>query len=353
VHFGEGIDIGLAAPLIIDPAEADPFPFDREVTLVLDDWATGTSRPLPLTLAGTAGARGSAGGMMARMSMGPMGCGMASGGPATPLYDTMSINGKAYPATEPLSMRAGERVRLRLVNASAMHTHLVRLAGHAFQVTHTDGNPLQEAVEVDALPIAPAERYDVLVEARRPGVWPFYCAQPGHAAAGEQVMVVYEGHQGARPASPSVGAPMTRVWGYGLGQGRPFLPAASGPLREFHLVLSGGMMGTDAWTINGRRYPATAPLDLRQGDHVRVLLTNMSMASHPVHFHGQSFNVVAVNGARLPAPLVKDTVDVEPHMGSVLIEFPARFPGVWMLHCHKEVHVNGGMTTFVRVAAKT
>jgi FtsP/CotA-like multicopper oxidase with cupredoxin domain len=89
---------------------------------------------------------------------------------------------------------------LRLVNASAMHTHLVRLAGHAFQVTHTDGNPLQEAVEVDALPIAPAERYDVLVEARRPGVWPFYCAQPGHAAAGEQVMVVYEGHQGARPA---------------------------------------------------------------------------------------------------------------------------------------------------------
>jgi hypothetical protein len=35
---------------------------------------------------------------------------------------------------------------------------------------------------------------------------------------------------------------MTRVWGYGLGQGRPFLPAASGPLREFHLVLSGGMM---------------------------------------------------------------------------------------------------------------
>src|SRR5262249_5351317 len=63
VHFGEGIDLGQAAPLIIEPAQPDPFPFDREVTVVLDDWATGTSRPLPLTFAGTAGARGSAGGM--------------------------------------------------------------------------------------------------------------------------------------------------------------------------------------------------------------------------------------------------------------------------------------------------
>jgi len=45
-------------------AAAEPMAYDREVTLVLDDWATGTGRPVPATNAGTAGGRGSAGGMM-------------------------------------------------------------------------------------------------------------------------------------------------------------------------------------------------------------------------------------------------------------------------------------------------
>jgi len=58
---------------------------------------------------------------------------------------------------------------LRIVNASAEHTHVLRLAGHRLAVTHTDGNPLEALVEVDAVPIAPAERYDVVVRANHPG----------------------------------------------------------------------------------------------------------------------------------------------------------------------------------------
>jgi FtsP/CotA-like multicopper oxidase with cupredoxin domain len=56
------LDLGLAAPLIIALAQPDPFPFDREYTLVLDDWATGLGHPLPSTHEGTAGARGGMGG---------------------------------------------------------------------------------------------------------------------------------------------------------------------------------------------------------------------------------------------------------------------------------------------------
>ena len=65
-HFQEHrqLDLGLYAPLIIEPSGPDPFPFDREYTLVLDDWATGTGRPLPSTREGTAGGRGGMGGMM-------------------------------------------------------------------------------------------------------------------------------------------------------------------------------------------------------------------------------------------------------------------------------------------------
>src|SRR5574341_127445 len=224
-HFQEHkqMDLGLVAPLIIDPADPELFAFDREYTLVLDDWATGTGPALPRTTEGIAGARGSMGGMMGGMMSGRMGRmmeGMMGGGgmgmgSQTPTYDTLTINGKAYPATEPLRVRKGERVRLRLINASADHTHVIRLAGHRLKVTHTDGNPLVQPVEVDAVPIAPSERYDVFFVADQPGAWFLYCAEPGHTAAGEQVLVVYEGREGAKPEGPEEGVTDLSLWRYG------------------------------------------------------------------------------------------------------------------------------------------
>lgn len=352
-HFQEHkqLDLGLYAPLIIEPAEADPFPFDREYTLVLDDWATGTGRPLPSTREGTAGGRGGMGGMMGGMMGGGMGRmmeGMMGRGPH-PAYDVMTINGKAYPATRPLTARKGERVRLRLINASADHTHVIHLAGHRLQVTHTDGNPLVQAVEVDAVPIAPSERYDVQFVADRPGAWFLSCAEPGHAAAGEQVLVVYEGREGARGEAPVEGVAGLSLWDYLLGRGREVLPSPSGQERIFDLTLSGGMMGSDVWTINDERYPQTEPLRLRKGDRARVRFRNMSMEAHPMHLHGQSFKVLAVNGQRLAEPIVRDSVDVEAHMGSVLIEFTAHNPGDWFLHCHKPMHMEGGMITLAKI----
>jgi FtsP/CotA-like multicopper oxidase with cupredoxin domain len=367
-HFREHhqMDLGLVAPLIIEPADKEPFPFDREYTLVLDDWVAGSGRPLPSTQGGTAGGRGGMGGMMGggmrgmmggggmgRMMegmMGRQGMGDMMGGGQHPSYDTMTINGKAYPATEPLTVRRGERVRLRLINGSADHTHVVRLAGHRLKVTHTDGNPLREPVEVDAVPIAPSERYDVLALADRPGAWFLSCAEPGHAAAGEQVRVVYEGHEGATPEPAVEGVSNLALWRYGLGPGRDMLPRASGREHSFELTLSGGMMGSDAWTINGKVYPRTDPLRVRKGDRVRVAFSNMSMEAHPMHLHGQSFKVLAVNGQRPPAPIVKDSVDVEPHMGAVQIEFTAHNPGDWFFHCHKPMHMEGGMIALVTIA---
>ncbi|MGH7265237.1 MAG: multicopper oxidase family protein [Candidatus Rokuibacteriota bacterium] len=364
-HFQEHrqLDLGLAAALVIEPAGPEPFAFDREYTLVLDDWATGTGPPVPSTGEGVAGARGG-GGMMGGMGgmmgggmgrmmggmMGRGGMGSMMGGGQTPAYDTMTINGKAYPATEPLRVRRGERVRLRLINASADHTHVVRLTGHRLQVTHTDGNPLVQPVEVDAVPIAPSERYDVMVVADRPGVWMLTCLAPGHRAAGEQVLVVYEGHEGATATAPDEGVAGLDLWQYGLGRGRDVLPRPSGRERVYDLALSGGMMGSDVWTINGKQYPRTDPLRLRRGDVARVRFVNHSMEAHPMHLHGQSFKVLAVNGARYAQPIVKDTVDVDAHMGSVVLEFTAHNPGDWFFHCHKPMHMEGGMITLARIA---
>ncbi|MGH7416369.1 MAG: multicopper oxidase domain-containing protein, partial [Candidatus Rokuibacteriota bacterium] len=119
-HYQEHrqMDLGLAAPLIIEPSAPEPLAHDREVTLILDDWATGAAEPLPPTREGTAGGRGSMGGMMGGMMrgggmMGGRGMGGMMGGGMMgrrstahePAYDTMTINGKAYPATEPLRLR--------------------------------------------------------------------------------------------------------------------------------------------------------------------------------------------------------------------------------------------------------
>jgi FtsP/CotA-like multicopper oxidase with cupredoxin domain len=110
------------------------------------------------------------------------------------------------------------------------------------------------------------------------------------------------------------------------------------------------MMGSDAWTINGKQYPSTDPIAVKRGERVRVRLGNMSMEAHPMHLHGQSFAVLAVNGQRLARPLIKDSVDVEGHMAAVDIEFAAHNPGDWFFHCHKPMHMEGGMITLVRIA---
>jgi len=347
------MDLGLAAPLVIEAAAPEPMAYDREVTLVLDDWATGSGPALPPTDEGTAVERGGMGGMMGQtMRRGMMGGrGEMPGREASeePAYDTMTINGKAWPATEPLRVRKGERVRLRLINASNEHTHVVRLVGHPLHVTHTDGNPLQSPVAVDAIPIAPAERYDAVVVADHPGAWRLHCTQPGHAAAGEQMVVLYEGHAAATPPAPEEGVADLRLWHYALGRGRPVLAAPTGPARTFDQTLSGGMMGSEVWTINGKVWPRTDPLPLGRGARAAVRFRNMSPEAHPMHLHGQSFRVLAVDGTRLAAPVVKDTVDVRAHMGSAVIEFTAHNPGDWLLHCHKPMHMEGGMVALVRI----
>jgi FtsP/CotA-like multicopper oxidase with cupredoxin domain len=206
-----------------------------------------------------------------------------------------------------------------------------------------------QPVAVDVVRVAPSERYDVRFVADRPGAWLLYCAEPSHARAGEQVLIIYEGYEDARPETLVEGLHSLSLWYYGLGRGQEILPRAWGRERTYELTLSGGMMGSDVWTVNGKRYPNTVPLHLRKGDHVRVRVSNMSMEAHPMHLHGQSFKVLAVNGRRLVQPLVKDSVDVEAHMGSVTVEFTAHNPGDWFFHCHKPMHMEGGMIVLAKI----
>ncbi len=324
VNSAEQQDRGLSAPFIIDP-RSDDLVVDREYTLLLDDWATAQATSNGFSLRGMMGA-------------------------SRPNYDTFTINGKAYPATEPLPVRAGDRVRLRLINASTDQTFVIGLAGHRLEVTHTDGNPLQTSVAVDALPIAPAERYDVTFVADNPGHWPLYALHSGHLAGGLQTLVTYKGVASSTLAQIPRPTNSSRFWSYAMGQGIDALPPAVETGNSYMFTLSGGMrMSRNRWTMNGRVYPNTLPMRAALGQLVRVHLSNMSMESHPFHLHGQSFRVLRFNGRALPVPLIKDTVDIAGHMRSVDIEFVAHNPGDWLFHCHKPLHMDGGMSTVIQI----
>jgi len=91
-----------------------------------------------------------------------------------------TINGKSYPNTEPLLVKAGDRVRARLFNMS-MENHPMHLHGYYMQVFAKDGALLPQPYLADTLNLAPGERYDVLVECTEPGAWAFHCHILTHA----------------------------------------------------------------------------------------------------------------------------------------------------------------------------
>ncbi|HEV2127228.1 MAG TPA: copper oxidase [Thermomicrobiales bacterium] len=91
-----------------------------------------------------------------------------------------SINGKSFPATEPLTAKQGEKIRVRYMNEGLM-IHPMHLHGMPMTVTHKDGYALPQPFVCDTLNIAPGERWDAIVEATEPGTWAFHCHILSHA----------------------------------------------------------------------------------------------------------------------------------------------------------------------------
>jgi suppressor of ftsI len=91
----------------------------------------------------------------------------------------------------------------------------------------------------------------------------------------------------------------------------------------------------------------------RKGDQVLIRIVNDSLAvhamPHPIHFHGQRFLVVRVNGKPNPVLAWKDTYMV-PSASTVDLLLDASNPGGWMAHCHIAEHVEGGMMFHFHVA---
>lgn len=91
-----------------------------------------------------------------------------------------TLNGKSFPATQPIIVRHGARIRVRYMNEGQI-IHPMHLHGLAQQVIAKDGRRLAQPYLADTVNVAPGERYDVLVTASEIGVWALHCHILSHA----------------------------------------------------------------------------------------------------------------------------------------------------------------------------
>ena len=117
------------------------------------------------------------------------------------------------------------------------------------------------------------------------------------------------------------------------------------------------MTDFNLFTFNSRIYPGTDPLVVKLGQRVRFSLANLSMDSHPIHFHGHRWWVVETDGGPIPksAWWPETTVNVPPGTTRT-VEFVADNPGDWAFHCHKNHHtmnaMNHGLPNMIGVNQK-
>ena len=143
--------LGTMGMFIIHPRTPKEERPDRDFAFMLSEWRidVGTSRPNPNEMLN---------------------------------FNVFTFNAKVFPATEPMVVRAGDRVRIRVGNVAAMNHHPIHLHGYRFRVTETDGGQVPESaqqVETTVLvAIGQSRTFDLVADA--PGDWPMHCHMTHH-----------------------------------------------------------------------------------------------------------------------------------------------------------------------------
>jgi FtsP/CotA-like multicopper oxidase with cupredoxin domain len=260
-------------------------------------------------------------------------------------YDYSTIDARVLGFAEPVAVRQGQRLLLHLLNASASMVHWLALAGHELTVTALDGNPVPNPASMPAVRLGPAERIDAYVHLDRPGIWILGETREPMRKAGMGIVIEY-GHQSGRPRWVD---PPETLWDY-----RTFAkpeaivgrPDQVLPLRFESKFHGPGALAT--WTINGKSFPRSDNLAIREGQRCRLQMINRSGEDHPLHLHRHTFELTSLN-AQPVSGIHKDVVMV-PANATVEADFTASNPGATLFHCHNQTHMDFGFMTLLRYA---
>ncbi|SCZ29821.1 MULTISPECIES: copper resistance system multicopper oxidase [Pseudomonas] len=422
-HSGLQEQAGVYGPLVIDAREPEPFDYDRDYVVMLSDWSDEDPASLMKTLKKQSdyynfhrrtvgdfihdvgekgwGATVADRTMWAQMKMNPTDIADVSGATYTFL-----MNGHAPDNNWTGLFRPGEKLRLRLINGSAMSYFDVRIPGLKMTVVAADGLHVKP-VSVDELRIAVAETYDVIVEpaadaytlfaqamdrtgyargtlAARAGLSaPVPALDPRPLVTMDDMgmggmdhgsmdmsamdhssmnMGPMQSHPDSEKDNPLVDmqamttAPKLDDPGLGLrNNGRRVLtyadlrstfedPDGRDPSRTIELHLT-GHMEKFAWSFNGIKFSDAEPLLLKYGERIRLVLVNDTMMTHPIHLHGMWSDLEDENGN---FQVRKHTIDMPPGTRRTY-RVTADALGRWAYHCHLLYHMEMGMFREVRV----
>jgi FtsP/CotA-like multicopper oxidase with cupredoxin domain len=260
-------------------------------------------------------------------------------------YNYATIDGRMLGFGDPLKVREGQRILFRILNASASLAHWIALAGHEMTVVAMDGNAVPTPAPVRAVRLGPAERVDVLVTMNQPGVWILGETRDSFRKIGMGIVVEYANQEG----EPRWLEPAETVWDYA-----PFAntqPALRQPDQAIALRFESKFHGQgafDSWMINGRSFPDTDTIILRENLRYRLAMTNHSSDDHPMHLHRHTFEVTSIAGKRFSG-LHKDVVMV-PGNSTAEIDLVANNPGATLFHCHNQTHMDFGFMMLFKYA---
>jgi FtsP/CotA-like multicopper oxidase with cupredoxin domain len=238
--------------------------------------------------------------------------------------DAWGYNGTCPGPT--IQVQQGERVRLtvenRLPESTSIHWHGLEVP------IEQDGVPW-----ISQKPIAPGEKYSYEFTVHQEGTF-FY-----HSHGAMQEMMGMIGFFVAHPE-------------------RAYKPRADHDfgviLQEWAILPNNSVPNTAGmefnWlTFNGVSAPAITPMIARLGSRVRMRIINMGMDHHPIHLHGNQFVLTGTEGGRAPESTwyPMNTVLVGVAQARV-VEFDAKYPGSWMVHCHLPHHMMNNMMDLLR-----
>ena len=333
----------LAAPLIVRrPEEVSE---DRqEVVMFLHDFSFTPPEEILAGLTGGMGGMdhamhgmtGSEGGMdMSGMGMGGMGMDMND-----IAFDAYLANDRTLNDPDVVSVEAGGRVRLRVINAAAATVFWIDTGTVDARLVAVDGEPVQPLVG-RRFGLAMAQRIDLLLDLPAgEGAFPVLALREG---AQERAGIILATAGAAIGRLPVLGQDVAPAFDLALESQLVALhPLLVRPADQAPMVMLSGSMMPYQWAISG-------PVTAKSGERVEIMFHNMSMMGHPMHLHGHAFQVVNLNGRAL-AGAVRDTVYVPP-MAMVTVAVDAGEAARWMLHCHHMAHLATGMMTEFQVSA--
>jgi FtsP/CotA-like multicopper oxidase with cupredoxin domain len=258
-------------------------------------------------------------------------------------YDAFLANDRTLADPDVVRVESRGRIRLRLINAAATTNFIVDLGAFDGQLIAVDGMPIRP-VSGRRFDLAIAQRLDIRLDLPPgQGSYPVFAVREGDTQRTGLVLATKDAPVARLPDRASQAVDAASLVLERRSSAMTPLPKKAAD-RRYTLVLNEDPNYT--WSFNSQPFGQHTAIAVRRGERVEITFEDRTSMSHPIHLHGHSFQVVAINGERF-AGAMRDTVLV-PARGRVTIAFDADNPGHWALHCHNLYHMASGMMTSVR-----